>query len=56
MDANGVLAVVFDRAHSQLKTTTVAGTSTTSPKTHSAEWVWEKVFDPATGTVRVISV
>lgn len=56
MDANGVFDRCFDKANSQLSTTAVVGTATVSNKAHDANWIWAKVFDQATNTIRVIAV
>ena len=45
----------YDVSARQLRTTTVVGTP--GPRTTlSAEGVWGKVYDPATGAIRVVYV
>jgi hypothetical protein len=56
---DGVLRRVVDDVNAQLNVTTVAGTSTNVPSwagKPGANAIWSKVYDPETGTIRVIYV
>lgn len=57
MDLNGVLSRCVD-ASGNLAVTTVAGTpeAVSNGKQFDENFVWSQVFDPATSTIRVISV
>lgn len=56
MDANGVLAAVYDRANRRLSITQVAGPSTDTTHAGDENYVWSKVFDATTNTIRVVLV
>ena len=53
-DTNGVLATIFDRANNWLTVTQIAGTSTDKSRTGDENGIWSSVFDPLTGSIRVV--
>lgn len=57
MDRNGVLARVVDSS-GNVAVTAVAGTPESASKVadHDENWVWDRVFDAATNTIRVMVV
>lgn len=56
MDANGVLAAIFDQATNSLKTIDQGGSVSTPPSRRDENGAWSEAYDETTQRLKVVQV